>query len=173
LAFVRNFIKIFLITSGYGQTDSEASELFPKLHIALFVGCNMTRQSHATKNVFELSICKINYTMTKIICILILIVGIAFISCKKDSTETNDCFPNSTTARQIVNKPATVKQQAGGLFYIIEHGTIDTKLNPCNLATEFKVNNLQVTISGDVKVTVQGGPGPCCTDDFVIKKITR
>jgi hypothetical protein len=111
--------------------------------------------------------------MTKIICILNLIVGIAFISCKKNSTETNDCFPDLTTSRQIVNKPATVKQQAGDLFYIIEQGTIDTKLNPCNLATEFKVDNLQVTMSGDVKATVQAGPGPIYTDGFVITKITR
>lgn len=111
--------------------------------------------------------------MTKIICTIILIVGIAFISCEKDSRKTNDCFPNSTTARQIVNKLATVRQQPGGLFYIIEQGSIDTKLNPCNLANEFQVDNLQVTISGDVKATLQGGPGPCCTDDFVITKITR
>jgi hypothetical protein len=37
LAFVRNFIKIFLINSGYGQTDSEASELFPNPHKVLDV----------------------------------------------------------------------------------------------------------------------------------------
>ena len=111
--------------------------------------------------------------MTRIFCTLLLVGGIAFISCKKNSGKTDDCFPNSTTARQIVDKSATVRQQPGGLFYIVEQGTIDTKLNPCNLATEFKVDNLQVTVSGDVKATVQGGPGPCCTDNFVITKITR
>lgn len=107
---------------------------------------------------------------------LLLTVGltsILFHSCKKDDTKTTDCFPNADTYRQIVDKPATVRQQASGTFYIIEQGTIDTKLNPCNLPTEFQVDNLQVTISGDVKATTQGGPGPCCIENFVITKITR
>ena len=94
-------------------------------------------------------------------------------SCKKDNNKIDDCFPNSTTSRQILNKPATIKQQPGGLFYIVEQGTIDTKLNPCNLTPEFQVDNLLVIISGDVKATVQGGPGPCCTENFVITKIAR
>jgi len=112
--------------------------------------------------------------MTKIICTTLLIVSTLFInSCKKDKAEINDCFPNSTTARQIINKMATIRQQPSGLFYIIEQGTIDTKLNPCNLNAEYQVDNLQVTISGDVKATLQGGPGPCCIDNFVITKITR
>ena len=99
--------------------------------------------------------------------------SIFFYSCKKDETKTNDCFPNSTTYRQIIDKPATIKLQPGGLFYIVEQGTIDTKLNPCNLSSDFQVDNLQVTISGDVKTTIQGGPGPCCTENFVITKIIR
>ena len=76
------------------------------------------------------------------------------ISCKKDNnTNSNtDCFPNATTVRQITNGQATVKA-AGEKFYIVEQGTIDTKLNPCSLAQEFQVDNLQVTISGDVKLT--------------------
>lgn len=93
-------------------------------------------------------------------------------SCEKDNNPTVDCFPNTSTVRQITNKQATIKS-AGGKFYIIEQGTIDTKLNPCNLTHEFQVDNLQVTISGDVKATVQGGPEPCCTENFVITKISR
>jgi hypothetical protein len=95
-------------------------------------------------------------------------------SCKKDNnvnTDT-DCFPNATTVRQITNAQATVKA-AGGKYYIVEQGTIDTKLNPCTLSKEFQVDNLQVTISGDVKLTQQGGLEPCCTDNFVITKISR
>lgn len=94
-------------------------------------------------------------------------------SCKKENTKTSDCFPNADTYRQIVDRPATVRQQAGGTFYIVEQGTIDTRLNPCNLTTEFQIDNLQVTISGDVKATLQGGTVPCCTENFVITKITR
>ena len=96
------------------------------------------------------------------------------ISCKKDNnTNTDtDCFPNTTTVRQITNAQATVKA-AAGKFYIIEQGSIDTKLNPCNLAQEFQIDNLQVTISGDVKTTSYAVGEPCCTDNFVITKITK
>jgi hypothetical protein len=99
--------------------------------------------------------------------------SIIFCCCKKDDTKQTDCFPNADTYRQIIDKPATVRQQAGGTFFIVEQGTIDTKLNPCNLPTDFQVDNLQVIISGDVKTSIQGGPGPCCTENFVITKITR
>lgn len=114
--------------------------------------------------------------MKKTICILSLTVGLCsllFQSCKKDDTKPIDCFPSADTYRQIVDKPATVRQQPSGTFYIVEQGTIDTKLNPCNLPADFQVDNLQVTISGGVKTTIQGGPGPCCTENFVITKITR
>jgi hypothetical protein len=94
-------------------------------------------------------------------------------SCKKDDTKKNDCLPTATTFRQIIDKPATIRQQPAGIFYIVEQGTIDGQLIPCNLAADFQVDNLLVTISGDVKATVQGGPGPCCTENFVITKITR
>ena len=93
-------------------------------------------------------------------------------SCKKDNNSNSDCFPNSLTVRQITNAQATIKK-AGDKFYIVEQGSIDTKLNPCTLPQEFQVDNLQVTISGDVKATLQGGPGPCCTENFVITNISR
>jgi hypothetical protein len=93
-------------------------------------------------------------------------------SCKKDKNSNSDCFPNSSTVRQINNAQATVKK-AGEKFYIVEQGSIDTKLNPCTLPQEFQIDNLQVTISGDVKSTIQSGPGPCCTENFVIAKISR
>jgi hypothetical protein len=93
-------------------------------------------------------------------------------SCKKDNNTKSDCFPNTPTVRQITNAQARVKA-AGGKFYILEQGTIDTKLNPCTLAQEFQVDNLQVTISGDVKLTQHGGVGPCCIDNFVITTILR
>ncbi len=95
-------------------------------------------------------------------------------SCKKDNNKntTTNCLPNATTVRQITNAKATVTA-AGGKFYIVQQGTIDTKLNPCTLAQEFQVNNLQVIISGDVKLTSYAVGEPCCTDNFVIIKITR
>ena len=93
-------------------------------------------------------------------------------SCNKEENSTPDCFPGTSTIRQIANGQATVKA-SGGKFYIIEQGSIDSKLNPCDLTQEFQVDNLQVIISGDVKLTIHGGPEPCCTDNFVITKISR
>ena len=92
-------------------------------------------------------------------------------SCKKDNSIT-DCFPNSSTVRQISNEEAMVKA-GDGKFYLVEQNTIDTKLNPCTLAEEFQVDNLRVIISGDVKSTQRVAFEPCCTDNFVITKISR
>ena len=111
--------------------------------------------------------------MNRIFYIFSSALVIVLFSCKKESNNANDCFLNLTTSRQIVNKPAIVKQQPSGLFYIIEQGSIDIKLYPCNLTNEFKVDDLQVTISGDVKSIVQGETEPCCTENFVITKILR
>ena len=112
--------------------------------------------------------------MKKYITFLSILLGltILFHSCKKNDKSKTGCFLNDTTARQIINKQASIKL-ANGQFYIVEQGTIDTKLILCNLTQEFQVDNLQVTISGDIKATVQGGPAPCCSENFVITKIVR
>ena len=93
-----------------------------------------------------------------------------FLSCKKDTAITNNCYANIVTNRNILNKQASV-QFLNNEFYLIEKGTIDTKLLPCTLADDFKVNNLQVTISGEVKNTLK--TGVCCTENFVISKIEK
>jgi hypothetical protein len=107
------------------------------------------------------------------------IVSISFLffittvlSCKKNIDTPADCSAGSATTRLLVNKQATVKA-VGSQFYIVEEGTIDTKLNPCNLTQEFKIHDLQVTVSGDVKATVQEPLKPCCTENFIITKISK
>lgn len=97
---------------------------------------------------------------------------LVFLSCKKNSTAPVDCFPNTATVRTITDKPATVKL-TNGQYFLVEQGTIDTKLSPCNLSQDFQVDDLQVIISGEVKSTIRSGVGPCCTDNFVIGKITK
>jgi len=102
-----------------------------------------------------------------------LILIIIFNSCKKEK-ETTECFPNVTTVRQISNKQAVIKLTATvNPVWIIEQGSIDTKLIPCNFPMEFYQDGLQVIISGEVKSMPQSGPGPCCTENFVITKISR
>ncbi len=111
-------------------------------------------------------------------CLTLLMLPVLIIilnACKKtDKPVTDNCFPGTATVRQIINKPAVIKLTATiSAVYIVEQGSIDGKLIPCNLPQEFYQNDLQVVISGEVKATLQGGPGPCCTENFVITKITR
>lgn len=94
------------------------------------------------------------------------------VSCKKESRLASDCFPNDLTSRQIADEHTTIKL-LDNVFYIIEQGTIDTQLKPCNLSKEFQVNDLPVIVSGDVKSTVSVGPGPAGIDNFVITKISK
>jgi hypothetical protein len=95
------------------------------------------------------------------------------LSCKK-AKSPSDCSPGAPTVRQILNKQATIKVTAMiHPVYIIEDGAIDTKLIPCNFPMEFYQADLRVTISGEVKQTVQPAGMPCCMEYFVITKITR
>jgi hypothetical protein len=113
-----------------------------------------------------------NETIMKPAVILLLFISVLIIpSCKKNRTDPG-CFAEDKTIRQIENKQAVIKLTASAdPVYIVEEGSVDTKLIPCNLPMEFYQNNLTVTISGNVKETRQGGP--CCTYNFVIMKITR
>jgi hypothetical protein len=95
---------------------------------------------------------------------------LTFLSCKKDKEKTNNCFSDASATRTILNKQATI-QLLNNEFYIIEKGTIDTKLLPCSLSDEFKINNLPVTVTGEVKNTIP--TGVCCTENFVVNKIEK
>ncbi len=57
--------------------------------------------------------------------------------------------------------------------YLVEEGTIDTRLIPCNLSPDFYKDGLVVRISGLVKTTVRNTMAPCCAENFVIVKISR
>ncbi len=103
---------------------------------------------------------------------VVFTILVLFCACRKKN-DTGECFPGSPTVRQIVNKPAVVKVTATVTpVYLVEEGTIDTRLIPCNLPMEFLQHDLQVIISGDIKATSQGA-GPCCDENFVITKISR
>jgi hypothetical protein len=100
----------------------------------------------------------------------VILFLLAFLSCKKDKETTSNCFSETPTTRSILNKQAII-QLLNNEFYIIEKGTIDTRLLPCSLADEFKINNLPVTITGEVKNTIP--TGVCCTENFVVNKIEK
>jgi hypothetical protein len=132
---------------------------------------NVSGYMKATFLSFELSTSKNlmrrNFPLSAVLTLLVL-----FYACKKKN-DAGECFSGVSTIRQIVDKPAVVKVTATvNAVYFVEQGAIDTKLVPCNLPKEFIQNDLQVTISGDVKATTQNG-GLCCTENFVITKIRR
>jgi hypothetical protein len=99
--------------------------------------------------------------------ILLLLI---FLSCKKDKEKITNCFSDTPTTRSILNKKATI-QLLNNEWYIIEKGIIDTRLLPCSLDDEFKIDNLPVTITGEVKNTIP--TGVCCTENFVVNKIEK
>lgn len=102
----------------------------------------------------------------------LMVLLLLFISCKKEKDDSiTGCSPDAITVRQILNKQAVIKVTGmmNGL-YIIEQGTIDTKLIPCNLPVEFVQNDLQVVISGDVKARLRPTNEPCCMENLVIRK---
>lgn len=95
-------------------------------------------------------------------------------SCKKEK-EVAGCFADEPTTRKIINKRATVKLTATMTepVYLVEEGSIDTRLLPCNLPMEFYQHDLPVTVSGEVKAARQTGQVPCCAENLVITAITR
>jgi hypothetical protein len=99
----------------------------------------------------------------------ILIIS-ALSSCKKRKDVTADCSPNSPTVRKVTNAQATIKKDQGK-YFIIEKGSIDSKLNPCALPEEYQINDFSITVSGDVKETHQSNI--CCTENFLITKISK
>lgn len=98
--------------------------------------------------------------------------AILYSACEKETSIPEACSNDAITLRIITNQPATIKGSPGN-FYLVEQGAIDTRLVPCNLAKEFQEDNLQVTISGEVKATTAVASGPCCTENIIILKITR
>ncbi|MFT3823129.1 MAG: hypothetical protein QM731_04380 [Chitinophagaceae bacterium] len=110
--------------------------------------------------------------------ILIPVIGclaiVALHACKKSSSQPasdNFCdeLVNVTTVRSISMKLATI-QKTGDEYYVIEENTIDTRLRPCYLPEELRVDKLQVVVTGEVKKTNHSAV--CCTDELLVIKIT-
>lgn len=96
-------------------------------------------------------------------------------ACKKSSnTNTEgDCplLADQATIRTLIMQPATIKQE-GRLFFIVEDGTIDQKLRPCNLTQDLQVHDLKVVVTGEVKKQLSFS-SYCCVDELLIHKISR
>ena len=115
--------------------------------------------------------CQREKVLMRTLCFLSLIAVCFSTSCTRNTDPSGQCDTNAPTSRKIFNHPATV-QSLNGQFYIIEEGTIDTRLLPCFLSATYQVDNLKVIVSGEVKDPVNDG-GPCCTENFQVTKISR
>lgn len=101
-----------------------------------------------------------------------MLLVLSSMACVNNAAIIPGC-PDEKTVRQVKDKSAII-QKTGTQFYIVEQNTIATKLKPCNLPTEFRVDHLAVIVSGDVKSTIQNAIEPCRTNNFMItnKKMT-
>jgi len=101
----------------------------------------------------------------------IISISACGISCKKDK-QKDSCSSDATIVRQIDQDSATVKF-SNGSYFLYEDGTIDERLLPCSMNDEFKIDNLRVMISGNVKETIQQPGGTCCLAYFEITGISK
>ncbi|RYE58460.1 MAG: hypothetical protein EOP48_03485 [Sphingobacteriales bacterium] len=76
--------------------------------------------------------------------------------------------------RKIKDRTATVVVGATiHAAYLVEDGSIDSKLIPCNLEHEYMQQGLKVIISGDIKARKADLNEPCCSENIVLTKIER
>lgn len=103
-----------------------------------------------------------------------ILILLCLLACKKQKITATGCDTGAATTRVIADKKATVKMTATMVYpvYLVEDGTIDVKLVPCNIPLQFQQNDLVVKISGEVKTTVAPANAPCCIENFVISKIS-
>ncbi|WP_336517960.1 hypothetical protein [Pollutibacter soli] len=99
------------------------------------------------------------------------IVAAGLISCKKElHQQSKKCSTDATISRTLSDKKATV-EESGGIYFLVEENTIDTKLRACNLPEEFMIDMLAVTFSGLTRVSNENMV--CCVEDLEILKITK
>lgn len=110
--------------------------------------------------------------------LLLLIIATGCKKDKKDKEETLDvlppCYKQSPVYRELKDKRATVKVTATAIgTYLVEEGSIDTKLITCDLPLEFQKNNLEVIINGGVHDMPPVSNFPCCIQSLDITSIRK
>lgn len=102
-----------------------------------------------------------------------LLIIVLFSSCKKENNQV-DCSPGKPILRHITNKKATVRLTATAVMpvYLVEEGTIDTQLHPCDFPMEYYQDGLKVTISGFTKQSDLNA-STCCIERFTITSISK
>lgn len=68
---------------------------------------------------------------------LITSFALCLFSCKKEKQIRQDCFEGFTAQRQLTDAAAIIKM-IDETYFIMEEGTYDERLFPCNLPDKFK-----------------------------------
>lgn len=94
-------------------------------------------------------------------------------ACSKNENglEAGDCS-SGPVLRMITNQVATIKINVEGC-YIVEDSTYDSKLFPCAISDEYKVDNLRIVVTGEVRNRVANTFYPCCQYNLAISKIDK
>lgn len=93
-------------------------------------------------------------------------------SCKKSTGSGEACYFAADPAMGFINNAPARILSAGGNF-IISLNSSDTLLSACNLQGSYKIDGLNVLVSGEVKPTAQNTYDPCHCYNFLITKIIR
>jgi hypothetical protein len=106
--------------------------------------------------------------------LLILVLTLYLPACKRENSY-EDCMPDVKTVNTLINvrgKIVSIDSPAKYEIYV-GNGADTLAFVPCNLPESFQVQNLQVTVSGLVKYTLD----PCffgyCPQGFVITGISK
>jgi hypothetical protein len=98
---------------------------------------------------------------------------IMIVACKRENSQ--DCMPDVKTISELTNVNGIMRLVDTSSDYIIlvAQGLDTLGYVPCNLPESFEIPNLEITVSGLVKYTLD----PCffgyCPENFVITKIGK
>ncbi|MBX3241078.1 MAG: hypothetical protein KIT80_16345 [Chitinophagaceae bacterium] len=107
--------------------------------------------------------------------LILLFITVSLIFACKKQDESTECSPGKPILRTITGKKATVRITATAVMpvYLVEEGTIDSKLIPCNLPMDYYKEGLVVTISGRTQLAEPYTSFPCCIESLFITAISK
>lgn len=108
--------------------------------------------------------------MRKLLLITLTIAALA--ACRKKSVAVVPCQSDAATVGNLLMKNVTVHKN-GNSFVLVPENSIDQWYNPCNLPSQYAVDNKKLVIDAEVKETPRPEGTPCCSEDIVISKLAE
>jgi hypothetical protein len=110
--------------------------------------------------------------MTMIRLCVTAIAIVLLTGCQKEKYAENPDCSSGAVLQSVVDQPAVVIQ-LGSDYYLIPEGSIDSRYYPCSIPEAFRVNDLPVKITGDIRAKASAGPRPCCDYWIQLFSISR